>query len=68
MGFKFRKKAKASFAKKKKQASLAGMDQKPPTPYGRPVKVSGCFMTRPVSICEAQLTERALNTFKLHKY
>jgi hypothetical protein len=43
MGFKPRKKIKANFISKKNQASSAGMGQKTPEPYGKPVEAVGVF-------------------------
>ena len=43
MGIKQRRKSKTNFISKKKQASSAGMGQKAPASYGRPVEAVGVF-------------------------
>ncbi|KAG2189840.1 hypothetical protein INT46_005561 [Mucor plumbeus] len=43
MGFELRRKIKTNFISKKKQTSSAGMDQKTPASYGRPVEAVGVF-------------------------
>jgi hypothetical protein len=43
MGFKPRREIKANFISKKKRTSSAGMGQKTPASYGRPVEAVGVF-------------------------